>query len=179
MNDLKEHALSPDELVIDENNFGEYFFDVRQNKPKPGQVLAVYAAMAELVEGKLKEDLVYLLTQCKGGGESASRVMRKLGGASEKDSFRVPREMAEDMLNGLSPADVMAKPYKYRAEFHFYTKPEYIPRNDPHWSSVVLKNLDEFCTEVEDKSGQKFEVKARILTQEEVEASKKEQVDAS
>lgn len=170
--DLTQHALPEEELVIDQSNFNDYFFDVRMHKPSRGQVIACYSAVAELVDGRMKEDLIYLLTQVKGGGASAARVMRKLGGATEADSFRVPREMCEDMLDGMTPAEVTAKPYKYQAEFFFYTLPKYIPKDDAHWSTISIRNLDEFVSQVESKDGQKLTVKARIMKGEEADEAR-------
>jgi len=174
--ELKQYA-KPDDLVIDESNFADYFHDVRRNKPRRGQVIARYSAVAELVEGRLKEDLIYLLTQCHGGGQSAARVMRKLGGATERDSLRVPREMAEDLLGGMTPEEVVAKPYKYQAEFFYYTEPQNVPYGDPHWDIINIRNLDEFCTELEDKEGKKFQFKAKIVTQDELDAEKEQSGD--
>jgi hypothetical protein len=162
----------PDALVIDETNFHDHFRDVRNSKPGRGDVIACYSAVAELVEGRLKEDLIYLLVQCNGGGASASRVMRKLGGATERDSMRVPREMAEDMLNGTSPADVIVKPYKYQAEFFYYTDPKNVPDSDPHWSIVNIRNLDEFCMTMEDKEGKKLKFKGKIVSQKDLDCEK-------
>jgi hypothetical protein len=53
------------------------------------------------------------------GGEAASKVMRKLGGAIERDSYKIPREMAEDLALGLTVDEVAAKPYRFVIE-HFF-----------------------------------------------------------
>jgi hypothetical protein len=87
--------------------------------------------------------------------------MRRLLFASELDSYRVPRQMAEDILSGLSVDDVVAKPYKYTLEMFFYTKPENMPKDDPHWSSISVLNLDEFF----DKKN--TQVQSKILSPEE------------
>jgi hypothetical protein len=42
-------------VEITAENFDSYFFDVRKNGPKKGQVMAKFSAVAELVdEGRLK-----------------------------------------------------------------------------------------------------------------------------
>ncbi len=141
-----------DDLVIDEKNFDQYFFDVRRHEPKDGQVLARFTAVADLVEGDMKRDLIYLLREVKGGGESAQRVMRKLGGATEKDSYRVLKEMGLDLLSGMSKEEVMAKPYTYQCEFFYYADPMHVPVNDPHWSVIrIVKAKKEASEEVKNE----------------------------
>jgi hypothetical protein len=103
-NNLKvDLTVSPppsDDLVIDDSNFESYFFDVRKHRPKPGQVMARFTAMADFVDGQMKRDVVYLLRECKGGAKGAQRVMRKLAGAVEGDSIRVLREMSRPCCCG-------------------------------------------------------------------------------
>ena len=50
--------MTTEELVIDETNFEEYFFDVRKHKPKRGQILAKYTAIATLERCNEKENLL-------------------------------------------------------------------------------------------------------------------------
>lgn len=76
--------------------------------------------------------------------EATAQVMRKLLFASEIDSYKVPRQMAEDLLSGMTEEEVNKKPYKYKLEMFFYSKPEHIPKDDPHWSSISILNLDQF-----------------------------------
>ena len=70
------------ETVIDEKNFEEYFFDVRRHKPRKGQVMAKFSAIAELIDGQMKEHIVYLLKAMPNGAESAVKVIHKLGCAT-------------------------------------------------------------------------------------------------
>src|SRR5689334_5208828 len=106
-----------DDLVIDETNFSQYFHDVRNRRPQPGEVMARYSAMAEFVDDQLKRDVVYLLVNHNKGGDSAHKVMRKLAGATEAESIRLLKEMAMDLLGGLSEDEVCEKPYPYKCEF--------------------------------------------------------------
>lgn len=126
------------DLVIDESNFGQYFFDVKTHRPKPGQVLACYETAGELIDGQLKWDMIDLLVNTESAGESAPRMLQRVAGAKEEDAMRVVREMADDLLNGLSPAEVAAKPYKFDMQFFYYTEKKYIPDGDPHWWSAAL-----------------------------------------
>ncbi len=137
----------PDELIIDEKNFHEYFHDVRTNKPQRGQVLARYCAWAELVDGKLKRDIIEFLRFQDAKG--VPKIMRKMVNATEEDSLRVPKEMLRDLLSGMTVEQVARKEYKFLLEVFFYTKKEYVPKDDPHWSLISLVNLDKFMDDAE------------------------------
>lgn len=132
-----------EELVITEENFSEYFKDVRVSSPEKGEIIAQYSACAEFVDGNEKRQIMSLLTSTENKMEATAQVMRKLLHASEVDAYRVPRMMAEDLLSGMSEDEVALKPYKYTLEMFFYTRPENLPKDDPHWSSISVLNLDE------------------------------------
>lgn len=150
-----------EELVIDERNFGEHFRDVRVSVPQRGEVMAQYTAAADFVDGNEKRQIISLLTSTENKMEATAQVMRKLLFASEIDAYRVPRSMAEDLLSGMGEDEVAAKPYRYTLEMFFYTKPENVPKDDPHWSSVTLLNLDDL------KGDPTLHVDARIVEPEE------------
>lgn len=137
-----------DDVVINDENFGEYFFDVRQNNPQKGQVMACFTAKADFVDGLEKRQVIDLLKNT-GKAEATAQVMRKLLHASEIDAYKVPRMIAEDLMT-MEHEEVAQKPYRYTMELFFYTKKEYIPRDDPHWSVVSLMNVDEFVTKITD-----------------------------
>ncbi len=128
-----------EEIVIDESNFDQYFFDIRTNRPKPGQIMACYSAMAEFVRSHEKWQLIDLL-KMPNKAEAATQIMRKLLFASELDAIRVSRQIAEDLSKGMSEELILDKPYKYKVEIFYYTMPEYLPA-DPHWISISLLNL--------------------------------------
>lgn len=132
-----------DELVIDESNFGEYFRDCRTNKPQRGDIIARYAAVAEFVDGRMKLDIIDLLTRTDKA-VAATQVMRKLGCATQQEAVRICREICEDLANGMPPEEVERKVYRYTLEVFYYTKKEYVPVDDPHWSVISIDNLDEF-----------------------------------
>lgn len=137
------------EIEIDESNFSQYFRDVRTGAMERGDVIAQYAASAELVDGLEKRQIVSLLKDTENKMEATAQVMRRLLFASEIDAYRVPRMMAEDMLSGMSEDEVASKPYKYTLEMFFYSKPEHVPKDDPHWSVISVLNAQEFFEERE------------------------------
>jgi hypothetical protein len=134
---------------INESNFSQYFKDVRTNPMSKGDVIAQYTAMAEFIDGLEKRQIMSLLKDTEQKMEATAQVMRRLLFASELDSYRVPRMMAEDMISGASEQEVAEKPYKYKLEMFFYAKPEYVPKDDPHWSIIsILNSADVFGTNV-------------------------------
>lgn len=149
------------EIEINEENFSSYFKDVRNSVPGKGEIIAQYSAAAEFIEGNEKRQIISLLTATENKMEATAQVMRKLLHASELDAYRIPRMMAEDILSGMSVDEVAQKPYKYTLEMFFYTKPENVPKSDPHWSTISVLNLDEFL----DKKDGKIE--SKILSKEE------------
>ena len=133
-----------EDLEINELNFSQYFRDVRVSRPEKGEIIAQYSASAEFVDGNEKRQIISLLTSTENKMEATAQVMRKLIYASEVDAYRVPRLMAEDLLSGMSEDDVASKPYKYTLEMFFYSRPEFLPKDDPHWTSISVLNLEDF-----------------------------------
>lgn len=146
-----------EELVIDENNFGQYFFDVRRFPPQRGQIMARFGAYAEFIDGMMKKNIIDLLKKDKV--LAAIQVMRKLGCAVERDAIRICREVCDDLVSGMSDEDVEKKVYNYEMESFYYTKKEYVPLDNPHWSVISVKNLDEFL----DANNNRIKMKAKIV----------------
>lgn len=130
------------EKEITADNFNEYFKDVRKHKPEKDDVMAKYTATAEFVDGGEKRQIISLLLDTEDKMEATAQIMRKLLFASELDSYRIPRLMADDLLSGMSLDDCAKKPYKFTLEMFFYTKQEHIPKDDPHWCCISLISLD-------------------------------------
>lgn len=157
-----------EELIIDESNwdqiFKDHFFDIRRNAPKRGQVMACYTAVAELVEGELKKDLIHLLSMTAKVNECVT-LLKKMGCAEEKDAIRICREIAEDLQAGKTAQEISAKVYEYVLKAFYYTESKYVPTSDPHWSCIEIKNLDEFIERSEKtKEGT---ITSRIIMDEE------------
>ena len=148
------------DLVINESNFSQYFKDCRTGKPERGDILARWTGVAEFIEGRMKKDIIDLLVNKEDKVQAAIQVMRKLGGATERDAIRICKEIALDIHAGMSLDDVEKKVYEYQIEMFFYAKKEYVPQNDPHWSVIGIENLDEFI----DSANQKLEMSAKIIT---------------
>ena len=130
-----------EETKITQENFGEYFFDVRKNRPKQGQIMAKYAAVAEFVDGPEKRDIIRLIQMDKA--YQAAQVMKKIHLAKEPDCYRVLREMCQDLIDGMTEEEVEKKPYEFVLEAFFYTNREYVPKNDPKWETIDLIEYDD------------------------------------
>jgi hypothetical protein len=152
-----------EEIEINEENFNQYFKDVRISMPEKGDIIAQYTAVAEFVDGNEKKQIISLLTSTENKMEATAQVMRKLLFASEEDAYGIPRKMAEDLLSGMTEEEVAQKPYKYTLEMFFYTQPDNVPKDDPHWSSISVLNLQEFLDKKESP------IQAKILSKEESE----------
>lgn len=140
MHSEKEQLKDEKELVINSSNFKDYFFDVRRFKPKPGQIMAKFAAVALFGDGPEKKDVLKILKMDKA--QAAAMVMRKIHCAKEPDCYRVCREMCEDLLSGMSQEEVVKKDYEFVLEAYYYTKREYVPKNDPHWETIHVIEFD-------------------------------------
>lgn len=129
------------------------FIEAENHKPVPGEILACYRAKADLIDGQLKRDLLKVI-KMKDKAIAASAVMRKLANATELDSYRIPREMAEDILSGMSDIQILGKDYKFTFEKYYYTTPEHFPKDNPHWTSIALKFVNnDINIEKEEKYG--------------------------
>jgi hypothetical protein len=148
-----------EEIEINEKNFAEYFRDVRTGKFEKGDVIAQYSASAEFVDGGEKKQIISLLLETENKMEATAQIMRKLLFASELDAYRVPKQIAEDLLSGQSVEDCAKKPYKYTLEMFFYTKPDNIPSDDPHWSVISVLDLE--------KNKLNSNIETKILSDEE------------
>lgn len=155
------------ETIIDESNFHEYFFDVRQHGPKKNHIMARFSAVAEFIDGKMKQDIIYLLTSVDNGGLSAVKVMQKLGCATYEGSVDICTEIADDLKAGLERGmslesiseEVENKAYSYHYEQFFYTEAQCVPKDNPHWDIIRLENLDEHLEKVEGVG----EIKSKIV----------------
>lgn len=124
---------------ITNENFNEHFRDARASRPKEGEILATFTAIADFVGGKAKQDIIYLLKINKA--KEAAQVMNRIHGAKAPWCYRVPRLMAEDLL-AKSEKEVEDKPYEMVVEFPFWTKREYVPKSDPHWTTLNVMEFD-------------------------------------
>ncbi len=130
-----------DNLVIDASNFDQYFFDVKKNGPKRGQVMARYVSKAELVAGEEKGYLIDLLLTNPLGAEMGVQIARNAFAAQEKDAIKLCKEVAQDLLNGMGRQQVMEKPYSYTLEKFYWTKEKYVPKDNPHWQVIKVTIL--------------------------------------
>ena len=133
--------MNDDDLVIDQSNFNDYYFPVEKFGPKPGQVMARYMAKAELIAGDEKGYLIDLLVTNPMGAEMGVQIARTAFAAQEIEAIKLCKAITEDLLSGMSKDEVMNKPYKYTLEKFFWTKEEYVPKDDPHWTAIKVTVL--------------------------------------
>ena len=131
---------SPTIPTITDDNFSEYFHDVRKHRPQKGQILASWRASADFIDGWVKREVIDQLNTSEVGAESAVKIMRKLVGAIEKDAILVCLGIAEDLLSKMSMDAILKKPYHFTIEQFYWTMPEYVP-DDPHWTTTKVCDL--------------------------------------
>ena len=163
-----------EELIIDNSNFEKYFKDIRFHKPEKGQVMAVYSAVAELVDGNLKQDMIYLLSHTPKYNETVT-LFRKIGLADQDDAVRVCRELVEDLRNKMPTTEILKKPYTYKLKAFYWADKENVPKDDPHWSFVEFTNLDDHIERVEHVPG--GEIRSRMILKPEKKEEDNENVD--
>lgn len=138
-----------EDLIIDESNFNEYFKDVSlNNKPNKDDIIACYTTKATLGAGDLKKDIIASMRE---NVYSSIKILQKMAKARYLDAIKVLKNMMKDRLSGMSDIEVENKEYEYVAEFFYYTKKDYIPTDDPHWSTLKIKNIDDFLDKQKSK----------------------------
>ena len=158
------------ETIIDDSNFNEHFFDARNHGPKKNHILARFSAIAEFVDGQMKQDIIYLLSTMDNGGASAVKVMQKLGCATYEAAIDVCSQVAEDLQAGHTKGmtidsvneEVESKVYSYHYEQFFYTEAACVPEEDAHWDIIQISNLDKHLDKVEGVG----EVRSKFIPQE-------------
>lgn len=163
------------QVMIDDSNFHEYFFDVRNHGPKKNQIMARFSAIADFVDGQMKQDIIYLLSTMENGGASAVKVMQKLGCATYEAAIDVCIKIAEDLKAGYNKgmdidvvgSEVEKKTYSYHYEQFFYTQAECVPKGDVHWDVIQIHNLDEHLEKVNGAG----EIHSKIIKPKESEES--------
>jgi hypothetical protein len=128
------------DLVIDNSNFSQYFFDVRKFGPKQGQIMAKFSAVAIFGDGPEKRDIIRVLRRDKA--EAAVMVMKKIHCAREPDCYRICREICEDLISGMSEDAVAKKEHEFVIEAFYYANREYVPKGDPHWETIDIIKYD-------------------------------------
>lgn len=83
--------------------------------------------------------------------------MTKLGKAPRKEAIRLVRKIFMDLYNGMTKPMVIAKTYEYLFEIFYYTKEEYVPKDDMHWEIVKINNLDQYFEKTDINSKKNIE----------------------
>lgn len=128
--------------------FEENFFDIRQHRPKKGQCLAQYRAVAYFVDGWVKRNVINVLKENTCGAESVHKVMKKMVGAEDMDAILVPFEMTRDLIAGMSDEEVAKKEYRMLICYNYWTKKENVPTDDLHWSVINILNTEDIDSRV-------------------------------
>lgn len=129
------------ELIIDKSNFSQYFKEISGYKPEKDDIMACYTTKAKFVSGELKKDII---DSVEGNVHSSIKILQKIAKARYMDAIKILKEIIIDILSGKTKEEIENKEYEYTAEFFYYTKKEYVPEDDPHWSTLKLYKIDNF-----------------------------------
>lgn len=132
--------------IINKENFDFYFRDCRLNKPEQGDVIAQWVGIGQLHKGRLKEDIVDLLLNKDNKALAAVQVIKKLGFATHEAAVSLCIEICKDLHVGKTQEEVADKVYCYDIEVFYYTKIEHVPKTDPCWSVINIRNLDDYLS---------------------------------
>ena len=137
--------------------FQKHFRFTDRSQPEKGDIIAKFGAVAEIVEGEDKDYLIKICLQ-PDSAHAAAAIMQKIFCAAEWDVWGVPRQITEDLVNGMSEEAIKQKIYSYAMELFFYTKPEFMPQKDDpdakYWSLIEIVNLSDYLKlEVKDEDG--------------------------
>jgi hypothetical protein len=127
------------EVVITDENFTEYFRDVRKSNPRPGEVMARFRIIGDLMNGVEKRMIVDQLINSKLGSDMAIKMLRNGLGCCDKDSLTIAAQICNDLMSGMTKEEVLEKPYKMTIERFFYTERKNIP-DSPHWDVIKILN---------------------------------------
>jgi hypothetical protein len=128
------------EIVIDENNFHQYFRNTRKSRKQKNDIVVMYFSSAVFVDGKLKEEVIDLLCYEFNSVNKCIGKLFKYAYAPQREAIRLCKEIIKDFNNGISRDEIVRKEYPFFLQMFFYTKDDYVPKNDKRW--VVIS--DEF-----------------------------------
>lgn len=131
------------ELVIDDSNFNEYFFEVKKHPPKSGQIMARFCAKAEILRSPEKDNLICLLLNNSKGAEMAINMVQHTFCSTEKDAIYICKSIIKDLLIGKSKDQVLDTPYSYTFEKFYWTTEECVPKNNPHWKVIKITMVND------------------------------------
>lgn len=147
------------ELIIDESNFSDYFKDVSvKKKPDKNEIIACYTTKARFCAGDVKIDVI---SSMKENVFSTIKILQKIAKARYLDSLIILKQMLSDKLAGMSDKEIEDKEYEYIAEFFYYTKKEYVPSDDPRWSTLKIHSTKDLINEEKN-----ILIKSKILDNE-------------
>ncbi len=136
-----------DDFIIDENNFDKYFRNTRNSKKQKNDVIVMFSSSAVFAKGKLKEEIVDLLSMEFNSINKCLGKLFKFAYAPHAQSIKVCKNIIQDYISGMNREDIINKEYPFVLQMFFYTKEKYIPNNDKRWlviSDDYRKNNSNF-----------------------------------
>lgn len=124
------------DILIDASNFDKYFRNTRISKKKKNDVVVMFYSSATFSKGKLKEEIVNLLSTEFNSVNKCLGKLFKFAYAPYSEGLKICKSIVKDYIDGMSKDDIINKEYPFVLQMFFYTKEKYIPSNDKRWLVV-------------------------------------------
>jgi hypothetical protein len=144
-------------IEINDDNFNEYFFDIKTNKPQKEQIIACFKTCAELIDGFEKKQIIQLLRRTNSS-QAIIQIMKNILYANNESCYLVPIQIAKDLIEGKTEEEILEKPYKMILEKYYYVEEQYIP-DSPHWIKIKINNMEQYI----EKSGEVIKISSKII----------------
>lgn len=138
-----------DDIIIDEKNFDKYFRNTRNSKKQKSDIVVMFLSSAVFADGKLKEEIIYLLCHEFGSINKCLGKLFKFAYASHVEGMKICKSIINDFANGMTKEDIVRKEYHFFLQMFFYTKEKYVPKNDRRWTVIpdeIRKNSSHFAS---------------------------------
>ena len=122
--------------INEKEKFTSYLDDLIQNYFVIQKIIIV--ATTDVLKNKFLNFFIQDQLVC-----DTIKILQKIAKARYLDSLLILKKMLSDKLSGLSDKEIEDKEYEYTAEFFYYTKKEYVPTDDPRWSTLKIHNVDD------------------------------------
>lgn len=123
-------------ISIDKINFDKYFRNTRTSKKKKNDIVVMFYSSAVFAKGKLKEEIVDLLSIEFNSVNKCLAKLFKFAYAPYFEGLKICKSIIKDYIDGMSKDDIINKEYPFVLQMFFFTREKYIPSNDKRWLVV-------------------------------------------
>lgn len=115
---------------------------IQHKNPEIGEYLVIFTCVAELVDSKIKQDILRLLTLGKNEVEDAISILEKHAGCTNLEATKLAHTLCTELSSGKDRQEILNTPHEFIARVFYYGKPEDVPLEDKRWSIHPLNFTD-------------------------------------